>query len=69
MMKALQDYVAVAAHLALACTLGLNIAIVAAGFARNYVPVGCKACSEGIALNLTSPGGLKTAAAVLGRAS
>lgn len=54
-MKALQDYVAVAVHLAFACTLGLNIAIVAAGFARNHVPVGCKACTEGIALNFTAP--------------
>ena len=69
MMKALQDYVAVAAHFALACTLGLNLAIVAAGFSRNHVPVGCKACTEGMAINLTSPHLIKTAAALPARAS
>lgn len=69
MMKELQDYVAVAVHLALACTLGLNLAIVSAGFARNYAPVGCKACTEGIALNLTSPVQAKAVAALSAKAS
>lgn len=69
MMKALQDYIAVAVHFALACTLGLNLAIVAAGFARSYAPVGCKACAEGMAINLTSPHLIKTAATLPARSS
>lgn len=69
MLKELQDYVAVAVHLALACTIGLNLAIVSAGFARTYAPVGCKACAEGIALNLTSPSKVKLVAALPGKAS
>lgn len=68
MMKELQDYVAVAVHLALACTLGLNIAIAAAGFARTYAPMGCKACSEGIALNWTAPKARQTVAMIPTRA-
>lgn len=69
MMKELQDYVAVAVHLALACTVGLNLAIVSAGFARSYAPMGCKACAEGIALNWTAPGVVKTVAVLTAKAS
>jgi hypothetical protein len=54
MMKELQDFVAVAVHLALASTLGLNIAIAAAGFASSKIPMGCKACTEGMSISTLS---------------
>jgi spore maturation protein SpmA len=55
MLKELQDLVAVAVHLALASTLGLNLAIVAAGIANARTPVGCKACTQGAVLSAKPP--------------
>jgi hypothetical protein len=64
MLKELQDLVAVAVHLALASTLGLNLAIVAAGVANARTPIGCKACAQGIVMNMTAPKRVQTLAMV-----
>jgi hypothetical protein len=44
MLTDVQHYVSVFAHLALACTFGLTLAIGVAGVSHAKTPLGCRTC-------------------------
>ncbi len=67
MFKDVQDIVAVFVHLALASTFSLNLAILTAGLVNARMPVGCKACAQGVAAHSTAKPGVKTVAMLLPR--
>jgi hypothetical protein len=46
MLNDVQHYVSVFAHLAVACTFGLSLAIGIAGVSHAKTPLGCRACSD-----------------------
>jgi hypothetical protein len=53
MLNDVQHYVSVFAHLALACTFGLSLAIGVAGAAHGKAPLGCRACAEQVVAKVT----------------
>jgi hypothetical protein len=55
MLNDVQHYVSVFAHLALACTFGLSLAIGIAGASHAKTPLGCRACADIVTAKMKAP--------------
>jgi hypothetical protein len=55
MLNDVQHYVSIFAHLAVACTFGLSLAIGVAGASHAKTPLGCRTCADVAAVKTPKP--------------